>query len=120
LKVAKSFTYNSGQDIESNIRRVEADLSQLFTASQGRVRFGSGVSGERGENISGEFQTVTSSSANTEFTVSHSIGSVPIGFIVINNNTKGVVYSSGTAWSSSAIYLKCSEATATITLFLLK
>jgi hypothetical protein len=120
LKIAKSFTYNTGADLESNMRRLEQDLSQIFEAFKGRVRFGTGADGDRGENISGEFQVVTTSTANTAFSVTHSLGAVPIGFLVINNNTKGVVYDSGTAWTDTTISLKCSEATATLTLFLLK
>jgi hypothetical protein len=106
--------------MESNMRRLEQDLSQLFLFSQGRVRFGSGTDGDRAENISGEFQVKTTSTANTAVSVSHTLGATPIGYLVIRNNTKGVVYDSGTAWTDTTISIKCSEANATITLFLLK
>jgi hypothetical protein len=120
LKLAKSFVYNTGADIESNMRRLEQDLSQLFLFSQGRVRFGTGTDGDRGENISGEFQVVTSSTADTEFTVAHGLGATPIGFLVLRTDKGGVVYDSGTAWNDTNIYLKCTTATTTLTLFLLK
>lgn len=120
MKIAKSFTYNTGSDIESNMRRLEQDLSQLFLFSQGRVRLGTGTDSDRGENISGEFHVVTTSGADTEFTVSHSIGAVPVGYLVLKSDKGGVVYDSGTTWTDSAIYLKCTTATTTLTLFLLK
>ena len=120
MKIAKSFTYNTGADIESNMRRLEQDLSQLFLCSQGRVRFGTGTDADRGENISGEFQVVTTAGADTEFTVAHNLGAVPIGFLVVRSDKGGVVYDSGSTWTDSAIKLKCSTATTTLTLFLLK
>lgn len=120
MKVAKTYIYNSGNDMESNVRRLEQDMSQLFECLKGRVRLGTGTDGDRGENIAGEFQVVTSSTADTQFTVSHGLGAVPIGFIVTKINKGGVVYDSGTTWTDTAIYLKCSAATATMTLFLLK
>lgn len=102
------------------MRRLEQDLSQLFLFAQGRVRFGSASDADRGENISGEFKVVTTASADTEFSVNHNLGAVPIGYLIAKINKGGVVYDSGTAWTDSKIYLKCSAASATITLFLLK
>ena len=120
MRVAKSYTYNVGQDMESNVRRLEQDMSQLFLSLQGRIRFGTGTDGDRGENMSGEFQVVTTSTADTEFTVNHTLGAVPIGYLVLKTNKGGVVYDSGKAWTKTSIYLKCSAASATITLFLIQ
>lgn len=120
MKVGKTFTYNSGQEIESNIRRIEQDLTQLFTLSQGRIRFGNGITTERGENISGEFRTIVTTTADTEVTVPHTLGSVPIGYLVINIDKGGVIYDSGTAWTKTNIYIKCSSADTTAKVFLIK
>ena len=102
------------------MRRLEQDLSQLFLFSQGRVRFGTGTDGDRGENISGSFQVVTSAGADTEFVVAHELGATPTGFLVVRTNKGGVVYDSGTAWNDTNIYLKCTTASTTLTLFILK
>ncbi len=102
------------------MRRLEQDLSQLFLFSQGRVRFGTGTDGDRGENISGSFQVVTTSGADTEVAVAHGLGAAPIGFLVLRQDKAGTFYDSGTAYDDTNIYIKCSTATVTATLFLLK
>lgn len=112
------FKYGSSQGYINNI---DTDIRNLFLFSQGRVRFGNNTDGAFGENVSGQFQIVTDTgTADTQFTVSHGIGAVPIGFLVLNINKGGVVYDSGTAWTSTNIYLKCTTANTNVTLFLLK
>ena len=103
------------------LNQVDDDLRTLFTFSQSKIRFGAGTDGSRGENISGEWQVVADTgTADTEFAVAHTIGSIPIGFLVMNIDKGAVIYDSGTAWTSSNIYLKSSVANCAVTLFLLK
>lgn len=100
---------------------VDRDLTNLFSALQNRIRFGTPTDGKSGENISGEFQVIADTGTiNTEFTVGHTIGSVPIGYLVLKISNGGVIYDSGTTWTSSNIYLKSSAANSLVTLFLLK
>lgn len=66
----------------------------------------------RGLNFDDNFEsksvTYTSNgSANTEDAVAHTLGKIPEGFIVVNRDKGGILYASGTAWTSTAIYLKC-------------
>lgn len=116
-----------GLDLESKertealIRDIDLDLQNIFTLSKGRIRFGDGADAQQGENIAGEFQVVADTgAADTEFIVAHLLGVVPIGFLVINIDAGGVIYDSGTAWTATNIYLKCSAANAAVTLFLIK
>jgi hypothetical protein len=122
MKIQKTSNF-IGFDItkqEDYIGKVDDDLKNLFLWSNARVRFGDGGNGNS-ENMAGEFRTVSDTgSADTEFTVSHTLGATPIGFLVVNIDKGGVVYDSGTSWTSSNIYLKCSAANAAVTLFLLK
>ena len=100
---------------------LDDDINALFNLSHSRVRFGSGSDGARGENISGTFQVFTSNAvADTEDTIAHEIGAVPIGFIVVNRDKSGVLYDGGTAWTSENMYLKSSVAETTYTIFVLK
>lgn len=109
------------KQLKEYIKNIDIDINNLFVALQGRIRFGTGTSGDRGENISGEFVTYTSNgSANTEDTVAHSLGSTPIGYIVIKQDKGSNVYEGGTAWSSTNIYLKQTGTSVATTLFLLK
>lgn len=109
------------ESIRGYIRSIDLDLKNLFLLSQDRIRFGDGTDGQKGENMSGEFQVVADTGAvDTEFSVTHTLGVTPIGYLVTKINKGGVVYDSGTAWTSTTIYLKCSAANAAVTLFLLK
>lgn len=119
MKIAKKSSNN-----QRELRDINSDIRTLFTAMQGRIRFGSGGDGDRGENIHGEFQEFTShATANTEFSVSHGLGSVPVGYLILGQDKSGSLYQlddTGTAWTSSAIYLKCSVSSVTFLVFLLK
>ncbi len=107
--------------IENYIRDLDDDISSLFTALQRRIRFGDATDGKASENIAGEFQVYTSNgTADTEDAVAHTLGSIPKGFLVINIDKGGVVYDSGTAWTSSNIYLKVTTISTAVTLFLIK
>jgi hypothetical protein len=107
-------------DIQDVARNIDSDITAVFQAVNGNLRFGSSGSGTNGENIAGQWVTFSTTTANTEVAVTHSMGAIPVGFIVTNINVGGVVYTSGTAWTTTKVYFKCSAATATITIFLLR
>lgn len=116
-----------GDNLEDKDRAIEYfnnlddDIQHLMLFSQGRVRFGTPSDGNNGENMSGQWQVVADTgNADTEFTVAHTIGAVPIGFLVTNIDKGAVIYDSGTAWTSTNIYLKSTVANTAVTLFLLK
>ncbi len=54
--------------------------------------------------------------ANTEFSVTHHLGRVPNGFIITKSDKACSVYDSGTAWTSTTIYLKCDAANTALSL----
>jgi hypothetical protein len=56
----------------------------------------------------------TNGVADTEDTVAHTLKRVPTGFLVLNTDKAAVVYDSGTAWTATNIYLKCSVATTAV------
>ena len=96
-------------------------LRHLLLMSQGRVRFGTGDDGVGGENIAGEFQVFTTSGTpDAENTVTHTVGSVPIGYIVLKQDKAGSLYLGSSAWTSTDVYLKCDVATVAFTIFLLR
>ena len=100
---------------------LDDDINALFNLSHSRIRFGAGTDGSRGENVSGEFQVVADTgSANTEFSITHTMGAVPIGYLVTNIDKGAVIYDSGTAWTTTQIHLKSTVANCAVTVFLLK
>lgn len=110
--------------IDFDIKNYDTDFNTVINCLQGRVRFGPGTSGNHGENIDGTFlQITTNGVANTESTFTHNMGSIPIGYIVLWQDKAGSLYqgpTTGTAWTSTAISLKCSVASVTFLLFLLQ
>jgi hypothetical protein len=107
--------------VDNYAQTVDSDLVNIFTAFKGRIRFGKAENGARGENISGECRVFASSStANLEFSVAHTLGAVPVGFIVINKDKAANLYQGTTSWTSSSVFLKSDVASTTFSIFLLK
>jgi hypothetical protein len=72
------------------------------------------------DNIDCAFASYTSNAvADTEDTVSHTLGKIPTYFFVGDIDKGGVVYRSGTAFTSSNVFLKCSVATCAVKLLLI-
>jgi len=109
------------RDKSDDENHVNTDLTNLFLMANGNVRFGTGTDGDRGENIAGEFQVFTTSATpDAENTIAHTMKTAPIGYIVLNQDKAGSLYDSGTAWTSSSIYLKSDVASVAFTVFLIK
>jgi len=109
-------------NIEEYSKDVDKDIKNLTLLAQGKTSFGNGANGST-ENIAGQFQTFTSNiAADTEDTVAHTLGIIPIGYIVTDISKGGVVYHDpgGTAWDSTDVYFKTTIASAVVTVFLLK
>lgn len=110
--------------LKNYIRDVDTDLRNLFFITQGQIRFGDGDDNEIGENVSGQFQQFTSDATpNTEFAVSHTLGAIPIGYIIMGQDKAGSLYqlsTTGTSWTSTNVYFKCDVASVTFKIFLLK
>lgn len=92
-------------------------IRNITTALNGGLGFGDGTSID---NIAGKWvEYTTNAIANTEDAVTHDLGVIPAGFIVMVPPVSGVVNKGTTAWTTTTIYLKCSAADQTATLFLL-
>ena len=125
MKVSKTSNFTkTALENGSYFRGLDIDIKNLTSALQGRVRFGTATDGYNGENLAGQFQLFTShASANTEFAVAHTIGSVPIGRIVLYQDKAGSLYQApdtGTAWTSTNVYFKCDVSSVTFLIFLIK
>ena len=122
MKITKQSHYNStSQNQGGYILAVDNDLVNIFNVIKGRVRFGDAVDGYRGENIAGEFKIFTTSGTpNAENTITHGLGAVPVGWLVVSKDKAGDLYAGTTTWTSTKLYLKCSVASVTYKIFLLK
>ncbi len=130
-KYGSIFTNSSNSSTPSNQNAINSsidaygkgadlDLTHITQALKGNLRFGNpNVNFSNGENMAGQFVVFTTAGANTEVNVPHTLGVIPTGYIVTGINVGGVIYSSGTAWTITSVYIKCSAATASVNMFLL-
>ena len=87
------------------------DLTNLVLAINGNITFQ--------DNMAGVFITFTTTTANVGNVINHTLGSIPIGWIVTKINVGGVIYLTGTGPTSTTITLSCSASNATATVFLI-
>lgn len=67
------------------------------------------------DNFDARLVTFTSSATpDTENTVAHTLGKVPVGFLVYSLDKAGVVYNGTTAFTKTNIYLKVNVATVVV------
>ena len=103
---------------------LDDDMKRVMLLSQSRIRFGDGTDGEIGENMAGQFQQFTShATPDTEFAVTHTVGAIPRGVLIMWQDKAGSVYqgpTTGTNWTSTNVYLACDVASVTFNVFLLK
>lgn len=123
MRVANTQVLNEHQPLETQITILQTQINKIFQCLQGRISFGTGVDGINGQNISGQFQQFTTGLANAENTVGHTVGSIPLGYIVLWQDKSGNLYqgpTTGTAWTATNFYVKCDVATVTFLVFLVK
>jgi hypothetical protein len=91
-----------------------SQLRDLFAASQNLslvCHTGAIVHGDKVGNLAAKYLVFTSNgAANTEDAILHKLGHVPNGYIVVRQDKASIVYDSGTAWTTTTIYLKSSAA----------
>lgn len=131
MKIGKTANYtgfltfpeggNEWKQAEGYAKAADTDLKNLFTMAHGRIRFGAATDGTMGENIAGEYQLFTShADAGSEDTVAHSLGSIPMGYIVMKQDKNACLYAGSTTWTSDNIYFISSATQTAYTVFLVK
>ncbi len=101
----------------NNIVQVQEDTHKLVS---GNITFGNMIQGDEGQNIKGApVGVVTPGVANTEFVVTHNLNEIPTGYLILNKNKSADFYDSGTAWTVTQIFLKCTVATVSAQIFVL-
>jgi hypothetical protein len=92
------------KNLEDELTRYTQDLARLLNTG---LKFS--------ENFNAQIKEYTTNgSADTEDTVSHTLGRAPTGFLILNRDKAGIVYDSGTAWTASNLYLKCNVASVAV------
>ncbi len=124
MRIANTQVLNNQLPLQDQINVLQTQINKIFTCLQGRVSFGTGVDGTQSGNIEGEWQAFTvSAGANVEFNVTHTIGSVPLGYLVVSQDKAGNLYQqagTGTVWTSTQISLKSTVDAVTYLIYLIK
>jgi len=124
MRIPNTLSLNERKSLDEQVRDLQVAMRNVIIWSQGRVAFGTGVDGERGQNMEGEFQQFTSSATpNAENTVAHGLNSIPIGYIILWQDKAGSLYGSptnGTDWTTTNFYVKCDVASVEFLIFLVK
>lgn len=83
----------------------------------GQISFGNGSSSD---NISGVWATVADTgAANTDFTITHNLGRVPVGYLTMTASIATDIYTGSVSATKTQITLRSSTAHAAISLFIL-
>ena len=94
------------------LRRIYEQVSQ---AINGRISFGNGTTPD---NIDGVWISVTTpGTANTDFTVTHNLGRVPVGYIVMRKSAAVDVYTGSVAATTTQLTLRATVISVDVVIF---
>ena len=105
----------------------EEVLSDVYKAMRGNISYGrqsepqnaSNSTGIATDNIDGTFAKIASTGTHdVQFSMTHNLNRIPIGFHVINKSKAGDFYSGATTWTATKIFLKCSVDNVSATFFI--
>lgn len=95
-------------ELEKDLLSYARDLSQILNKG---IDFN--------DNFNCQIKTYTTNgTANTEDAVSHTLKRIPTGYLIIGRDKAGIVYNSGTTWTTTDIYLKCSVTSMAVTIII--
>ncbi len=103
-----------------NLRAIDRELLSVLSNLSFNLKsiLDGGIS--LADNVDAVVVSFTSNgSSDTEDTVGHTLGKIPLYFIVCDINKGGVVYRSGTAFTKTNVYLKTSVTSAAVKVLLL-
>jgi hypothetical protein len=99
------------------MHRLSTIFKGLDQVINGLLTFGDGLTQD---NILGAWVTVADTgAANTDFAVTHNLGQIPPGFLLMIPPVTGAINLGVTPWTKSQIFLRCSTANQKATFFVL-
>lgn len=88
---------------------------RLITIINGQIGFGNGVISD---NIDGAWANATTGAPNTDFTLVHNLGRLPVGYLLVMSDVATVIYNGSVPATTTDITLKASGAATTIRVFI--
>jgi len=103
--------------LDDDVPRTMRELWRRLLASVNFISFGDGIDSI---NIDGQWLTfLTDPTPDTQFSVTHGLKRIPVGYIVMGKDRAADLYDGTTAWTIDTIYWRCNVASAAITVFLI-
>ena len=111
-------TITEGKITEQQASFLSDALRGLIRSINGQLSFGNGNTSTQSGNIDGQTKEHYFADADTDYEIPHGLERVPIGTLVLDVNVDGAVVRGNLHgdWSSTRLFLRCSEALTT-TLF---
>ena len=95
------------------------DLNRMARSMTFLTAAGGFADGQRSLNLDAVWVLyVSSGTANTETSVAHNLGRIPLGAFVGLPDISATIYAGTTAWSSTLVYFRSTAATTTVRLLL--
>jgi len=113
MKIPSGFVLQDLKPYEINL-----ELNRIKTVVNGQLQFGT-LSGSD-KNMDGVMILHTFKMANVEESVTHALGSVPIGYLVLRNGNGGVIYDGTSTTTTNVIFLKSTTGNNTVLMFILR
>lgn len=98
MKFWAPFALQDSADLKTLVRFVTQSVTNISQLATGNVNFQ--------DNIQCTITDTALSSVETP--VPHSLGIVPIGFLVLNVDSPGIIYAGTSPWNNKYIYLRSS------------
>lgn len=96
------------------LRKYYEQMSRIIN---GQLGFGDGTNAD---NIDGVWITVvTPGAANTDFTVTHNLQRIPVGYLVMTKDRACDIYTGSVASTKTQLTLKATTTSAVLTIFVL-
>lgn len=101
-----------GSVSETTIGKIQSQLELITQTLNGGLRLKSGETLARAGNFKAQMvEFTTPSSANSEFSLPHSLGETPDGYLVVAQNKAGSIYTSNYGgWDNGVVYFKSDAA----------
>lgn len=105
----------------SVVSKLNAFLTDVITAINGRISFGDGYQASRSGNIDGQWITFTAPSvADTQFEIPHDLGRRPTGYSVWRRDDYALLKDANVGgWDEKRIYMKSNTGGATYLILLI-
>ena len=90
----------------NNYERVLDRMHDILNGSVNQGQFVNGVA-IQGNTDNAHAAATSPGVANTDFPVTHNLGRIPTGFLVVYKAASCDVYAGATAWTTTQIFLRC-------------